>query len=142
MGAKRRNQTWNRREPVRSNPKVFGGPDVFFTIIGKEQCTRWLSRSCDCGFKNLPVRFQRTHDVRKNLHVKILKNRVVLLNVIDVGFVGVGDQNQWVTLAEILEKGFGNQKVREEYGRPGFVEIREVHLKLAGFAEIPVVIGG
>ena len=76
--------------------------------------------------------------LRKNLHVKILKHRVVLLNVIDVGFIAIGDQNQWVTLAEILEKGFGDQKVREEYGRPGFVEIREVHLKLAGFAEIPV----
>jgi hypothetical protein len=142
MGAKRRNQTGNRGEPVRSNPKVFGGPDVFFTIVRKEQCSRGSSRSCNCGLIDLPVRFQRTHDMRKNLHVKILKHRVVFLNVIDVGFIGIGDQDQGVTPAEIREKGFRNQKTREEYGRPGLVEIREVHSKLAGFAEVPVIIGG
>jgi hypothetical protein len=45
MRAERRNQTWNRRELVRSNSKAFRSLDVLFAIIGKKQSLGGLSEA-------------------------------------------------------------------------------------------------
>ena len=91
--AQRRNQTRDRCEPVNSHSKAFCSPDVLFTIVGKKQSLRGLSRRCNCGFIDPPVRLQRTDDVGKDLHVEVLKHGIVPFNVMDVGFIGIGDQN-------------------------------------------------
>src|SRR6188768_3967786 len=109
MGTERIDQQRNRRELMGANSEVLSGQDVFLTIIRKEQGFGRLSGSRDCGVVDLPIRFQRADDMGKDLRVKMSQYVVVPRNVVHVGFIRVGDQNQGVAFMEIGEQGLRNE---------------------------------
>ena len=95
-----------------------------------------MTRHFDRGAKYLCVGFQGADFVRKNQVIEVIEDAIVRAKIVNVRLVRVGNEDQWIVPFQRSQQVLGNNRSRNENGRPGLTELREFHLQLRGLTQV------
>jgi len=118
------------------NPEFPGCEDVLFPVVSEEESVRPETGNPDSVLEDLPVRLQGTNHIGKHALVEVVDDWVSVANELEVGFVGIRNQNERIVAFEGGKQLFRNEETREKYRGPHFSKPAKVHLQGRRFAEI------
>jgi hypothetical protein len=121
------------------NPQLHRGFDVLGAIVGEEKSLRRLAGRRDRRIVDSPVRFHGSHFVREDLVVKVVQNAVFPRDVVHVGFIAVGYENERITGFQTGQELFRDDQAGQENRGPCVVKLLEAHLELSVLAKIAMV---
>src|SRR5437870_2704012 len=96
------------------DPELLRHENVFFPVVCKKESLGRALGGLDRMLENFPVGLQGTDFIRKDLAIEVIEDAILLPNELDVGFIGIGNQNQRVLAAQRRDQVFGDQQAGKE----------------------------